>query len=807
VTRDLRVALRSLLASPTFTAVAVVTLALGIGASTAGFSLANWLLFRPLPGVRNGHRIAVVWFGSKRSDGPAQLYPVMPSELATISAGVPALRGFAGHTAGQASVSSARRSLHVDLEFVMPKYFALLGTRPQLGRLLQPDDDSRPSGLPVALIGYDLWRELFDSDPSVVGKSLRINTRVFTVVGVAPEGFQGVDRSHPVDLWLPGRASLALGAARGAQEPFYSEFVSRLAQGATFDEAERQLRAATERAFGESPILFRGVGVWPPIRTSAHGAARLLLAITGLILLIACANTANLLLFRGLTRRSQSAMRKVLGATLSQLVRSHVLESLLLGAAGGALGVFIGRWLVDAFQGLSLWRGAAPLEHVPLDWRVTLFASIAAFGSALGAGAAPAFLAARTEPMQAVRASAATQTHGGSLRRIFAGVQMAVSFTLLVGALLVVRTLRNLNRITLGFDPNDVSAVSVAPVDVGYAQGRLQAYYRQLLQGVQEVPGIESAALGSSIPLSRGTFMMNRVVPSGSAADAAPITVVTTSVSPGYFMTLGIPLIAGRAFLKREFLRPPDSQPPVAVISRSLARGLFGNRNPVGRYIGRDPHVEVVGVVGDTRVVDLEEFRGTPWREGEMMYVPMQVPGATSVAVLVRSRRPHAKTMAAIRAVAAQIDPSVPLYNDLTLNEAIRRYLADRIVFARLLTVLSALAVGLAALGLSGLVAYTVGSRTREIGIRIALGAPTRRIVSLLWGEGIVIALSGTGVGLCAAIALAGLLKSRLYGLSAYDPGTYVLAATVLLSATLLASLVPTRAATRVDPISVLRSA
>jgi len=299
---------------------------------------------------------------------------------------------------------------------------------------------------------------------------------------------------------------------------------------------------------------------------------------------------------------------------------------------------------------------------------------------------------------------------------------------------------------------------------------------------------------------------MNRVVPSGAAADATPITVVTTSVSPDYFRTLRVPLIAGRAFSDQEFLRPPDSLPPVALISRSFARRLFGNRNPVGQYIGPDPHVEIVGVVGDTRYVDLEEFPGTPWREGEMMYLPMQGRSTTSVALLVRSQRPLVKTMTTIRAVAAQVDPSVPLYNDLTLNQVIRRYLADRILFARLLTLLSVLAVCLAAVGLYGLVAYGIGSRTREIGIRIALGAPTGRIVSLLVREGLVIGLIGTVVGVCVAIALAGLLKSQLYGLSAFDPVTYALAATVLISVTLLASLIPAQTATRVDPILVLRS-
>lgn len=432
------------------------------------------------------------------------------------------------------------------------------------------------------------------------------------MVGVGPRGFQGTRRDRPVDLWVPGRTCLPFSAAlgnRAATEPVYSEFIARLADGASFDQAEAQLRAASQQVIGQPPIFFRGLGVWPPIRATAEDTARLLLAVTGLVLLIACANPANLMLFRGLARRAQTAMRRVLGANFGHLVRGRFAESLLLGALAGVIGVLLGRWLVDAFQGLSLWRSAAPLQHVSLDWRVATFASMVAVGSAMVSGVAPTLLAARVKPTDAVRRSTSTQTGGNALRRTFAGLQLAPCVALLVGTLLLVATLRNLSRVELGFDPSGVSAVSIAPWEQGYDQARLRPYYRELLRRVREIPGVESASLSFSYPFefSRGgVFLLRPVAAYGAEPGATPAPVALLNVSPEYFHTLRIPLLAGRPFSDEEFLAGPDSIRRVAIVSQSLARRLLGDRNPIGQYLGPNARYAIVGVVGDTRYRALE---------------------------------------------------------------------------------------------------------------------------------------------------------------------------------------------------------
>lgn len=807
---DLRYTVRSLRNAPTFTLVTIVTLALGIGTSTAGFTLANWLVLRPMPGVQEGDRVAVVWFGERRPDGFLSQYPVMASQLPSLTAGVPALRDFAGYGSDAASLTARAGGRRVDLEFVMPTYFAVLGTNSHMGRLLTEDDDGAPAGSQVVVIGHDLWLDLFDGDPAVIGSSLRVNTLLFTVVGVAPRGFQGARRDRGAALWIPGRASLALRAARGERaplEPTYSEFIGRLAEGATFKQLEGQLGVVSERVIGQSPVVFRGVGVWPAMRATAEDTVRLLLAVTALVLLIACANAANLLLFRGLARRPQTAMRKVLGAGTGRLVRERLGESLLLGLLAGGLGMLLGRWLVDAFQGLSLWSHSATVERVALDGRVAVFAGFVGVVSAVLAGVAPAVVAGRVAPTDAVRRSTSTHTGGNTLRRGFAGLQLALCLALLVGALLLAATLKNLGRVTLGFDPDGVSAVSITPRDQGYDASRLVPYYRELLRRVREVPGVEAVSLSFSYPFASGgrsAFMLMSVAPAGAEPGAPQVRVVFLPVSPDYFRTLKIPLLTGSVFSPDEFLAGDEGTRRVAVISQSAARRLFGDRNPVGQFLGTGS-LQVVGVVGDARHRSLERADLAFGIEGEMIYVPF-AGGMGLSALLVRSSRPHAETVAAVRAIARQIDSSIPLYGEIALKEEVRRSLSDRVLFARLLLMLSVLAVGLAAVGVYGLVAYGVATHTREIGIRIALGAQRQRVLASVLREGGVVGVAGVTVGLGAALAVARLLRSRLFGVGSFEPGTYALAAAVLLAVVLLASLLPARAATRVDPMVALRA-
>jgi predicted permease len=368
-------------------------------------------------------------------------------------------------------------------------------------------------------------------------------------------------------------------------------------------------------------------------------------------------------------------------------------------------------------------------------------------------------------------------------------------------------TLKNLGRVTLGFDPDGVSAVSITPRDQGYDASRLVPYYRELLRRVREVPGVEAVSLSFSYPFASGgrsAFMLMSVAPAGAEPGAPQVRVVFLPVSPDYFRTLKIPLLTGSVFSPDEFLAGDEGTRRVAVISQSAARRLFGDRNPVGQFLGTGSR-QVVGVVGDARHRSLERADLAFGIEGEMIYVPF-AGGMGLSALLVRSSRPHAETVAAVRAIARQIDSSIPLYGEIALKEEVRRSLSDRVLFARLLLMLSVLAVGLAAVGVYGLVAYGVATHTREIGIRIALGAQRQRVLASVLREGGVVGVAGVTVGLGAALAVARLLRSRLFGVGSFEPGTYALAAAVLLAVVLLASLLPARAATRVDPMVALRA-
>jgi putative ABC transport system permease protein len=788
----------------------MLTLALGVAVTTAAFSIANWLLFKPVPGIRDGDRLAIVWFGERQSSVFARRFPITTAQVIGLREAVPALAELAGFTRTDVSVAGRESSRRLEAEFVEGGYFAALGTVPVFGRLLGAQDDVAPGGLPVAVISDELWAELFSRSSDVLGQSLKVNTQVFTVVGVAPPGFHGAERQRATGLWLPGRTAMALFAARGERvlpEPIYSEFVARLADGASFERAETELRSASREITGYPPIVFRSVGVWPPIRATAEDAVRLLLTATALVLLIACGNAANLMLFRGLARRARTAMRRVIGARRWDLLREPLAEAALLGFAAGGLGILLAVWCVDAFEGLRLWRGALEVEDVPLDRGVATFAVSTGVVAALGAAVAPALLAARTDPMDAIRRTSATQTRGNTLRRLFAGTQVALSLALVVGALLLARTLHSLSRVDVGFDPTGVSTVAITPMDQGYDAARLRPYYRELLARVREIPGVERVSLAFSYPFSMRAFRVDRLLPADAAAETTPISAVSNSVSPDYFETLGIPLLVGRGFTEAEFLS--DAEPPMTpvVLSESLAKQLFGGvADPIGRLIGGGGgrRIEVIGVVADTRYGSLSESAVGPAAEGFMIYAPFR--GGGIATLLVRSRLPHGGTMAAIRAEAGRIDSSIPLYGETALRSAIQRHLSDRILFARLLLVLSVLAVAIAGVGLYGLSAYGVLTRTRELGIRITLGANPGRVLRGVLSEGLLLGAAGIGAGLGGAYVLARLLGNRLYGVTPLDPFTYALASLIIVAASVAATLVPGRRAARVDPIVALRA-
>jgi putative ABC transport system permease protein len=810
---DLRYAIRALRNSPGFTLVAAVTLAVGIGAVTAAFSLAHWLLLRPVPGISEPNRLAVVWFVLSRSPSPlaaaAGVQPTFVSyaQYQDMIGRLPALAGLAGYHRGAVNLGAAgTQPRRVNVHYVMPQYFAVLGLRPALGRPLLAEDDVAPQGMPAAVISDELWSGLFGRDRSAVGKSVIVDGRPFTVVGVAPPGFRGIERMERTDLWLPGRVmeTARLGG--------YYEFLARLVPGATFAQAEAQLHAGVA-ALGEDRDVqvFHGVGVPPLQRRQVEQFVRLTFIASILVWVISCANVANLFLFRGLARRPVTAMLKVLGAHTGAVIRRQFTESLVLTVPALLAGILLARWFVMAFNGARLGMWIEPLEGISLVWPVVALGCVVAVAAALLAAIAPSVMASRMDPREAVQATARTLTGGTAyLRRTLTVTQLALSLTLLVGALLLLGTLRRLNAIDPGFDPRGVLVLNVTPNEADFRNPfqtpRLRTYYRELRDRLQSA-GLGQVALAWQAPFV-GLISVGFVLPPGASSDSARVRVRENAVSPEYFRLLNLPMIEGRGFTSAEFM-PDPSAPRKIILSQSVARRLFGDRPAVGHVIYEsvgEPPYQVVGVVGDTRWESLEPSFPVVEGMGMMVYSPFGQGGLAVAVVLTRSPLPDKVAAETVERVAGEVDPSLPAYGVTSMPQLIQRTLADKILYARVLWLLSALAVALAAVGLYGLVAYGVASHTREFGIRIALGAESRAILLLVLREAALLGVGGVALGLAGAVALSRLIANRLYGMSALDPGTYLVAVALLFGIALLASYLPARAATRVDPLVALRT-
>lgn len=812
--QDLRHAIRSLGGAPGFAATAVLTLGLGIGSTTAGFSLINALFLRPLPGIVDGDRLAVVQFVDTVLGGSQRYLAVSPSQFTDLTRGLSATAGLASYVAGTLNVGTTDTAVQVQVEYVMPRYFALLGTRPALGRLLTEDDDHPVGAPPVAVIGDELWATLFHRDPDVIGKGLRISTESFVVVGVTPAGFGGISGPGAAQLWIPSGAFVSTVRA-------YSEvinwtpvlrryqFVMRPARGASIGQAEAELATQAQHVLGKRMLLIRGAGLPGLRREQAVDTVRLIMGVAGIVLLVALANVVGLILLRGLHQRDQAAMRRVLGAGLADLARRPLLESLLLGAAGALVGLGIARLAMQVFRRAVLVRGLAPLDVVPFDGRVVVFTvGVSALAAGI-ASVAPLTLVARVSAMDAVRgAGRAVSRSGRRLRQGFTVLQFAASLALLVGAALLFRTLRTLSNVDLGFDPRGVAMVEVQPASWGHQGNQLQTYYVDLLERLRAARAIESAALASNAPFS-GSGAFGEL--SHHAADGTRTFswAAVATVSPDYFRTLRIPVVRGRSFTEAEFVATSEKRPAVVVINQALAERLFGDGDPVGKFVvsNTDPRpAEIVGVVADSRWMTLGEVRQA-WEGGPQVYRLYHTTTSPGGLVIVRSREPPGgRALIALQRVAAELDRSVPVVSPRTLDDNIARYLSPRRLLFKLLGWLSAAGLLIAAVGLYGVVAYGVTVRMREFGIRMALGAPYRRVLMSVLREGGSLAVLGVLAGIVPALILSRVLASVLVGVSQVDPFALLVSVGTIVGAALLASWIPARRAAAMQPASALRS-
>ncbi|HSL21810.1 MAG TPA: ABC transporter permease [Vicinamibacterales bacterium] len=802
--QDVRYAARALARSPLFTTIAVLSIAIGIGATTAIVTLANTLLLRPPPGVGHPENVVIIGRTQDGSGFDNLSYPNFLdyraaartlSDMAIVRMD-PMTVSLAGPDGGEP----------IQASIVSGNFFRLLEARPAAGRFFLPEEDRAPGANPVVVLSHAFWRSRFQNADTIVGSTVVLNGTPFTVVGVGAERFRGPFVMAP-DVWVPVMASTLLGASESTlarRQSVWAIALGRLAPNTGVAAAQAELGAIAAGLEREYPEENRGQGVrvtaaslFPgDLRAMVGGFLVLLLAVSGLVLLIASTNVAGMLLARAATRQREIAVRLALGASRAQLVQQLVTEGLLLFLIAGVAGVLLARWLVVALMALVP-RLPVQLAFDPrMDWLVLGFALGASLLTGLLAGTVPALQSTRPQLVPALKNEAA----GGAtlrLRSTLLTVQIAFSMLLLIVAALFARALAHAHDIDPGFDAR---GVEVASLDLGLANydaergGRLAA---TLLEQVRALPGVDTAALVAVLPLGGsglglgGITIEGRAPEEGTPGGPADWNVVT----PGYFATIGIPLVQGRDFTDAD----RSGAPEVAILNETLARHLWPGQNPLGRTIRNDDRtLTVVGVARDAKYRSLGEA------PRNFIYVTLAQRYMGRTTLLVKAAQGAALTQS-IRRLVADLDPSLPILNQQMLAEQAAVSLFPQRLALNIAGGLSGVALLLALLGIYGVTAYDVTRRTREIGIRIALGAQRSSVVGMVLRQGLMLAIIGAAAGGLAALVVTRLLSGMLYGIPATDPVAFGAAAAILVFAAVLASAIPARRAAGLDPVNALR--
>jgi len=818
--QDLRYALRRLRTQPGFALVAIVTLALGIGANTAIFTLIDALLLRPLPGVAHAEQLVMVYtsdFSSGRFSTSS--YPDY-RDFREQNQAFSGLAAFADNQAMHLSTGGEAERIRGGL--VSGEYFAVLGVNAALGRTLLPEDDQSPGAHPVAVISHDLWRRRFGSDPRVVGRSVSLNGFPFTVVGVAAEDFRGTGLQSALEAWVPMMMYRQVNPAaqavpferRGSRGIFV---VGRLKPGATLEQAQAQfdtIAARLAEAHPETnlgtlndpgrprPVTLVPVNqalVGPAARDATARVARLLMAVVGLVLLIACANVANLLLAQARGRQREIAVRSALGASRRRLVRQMLAESLLLSLLGAGVGLLLAAWLAELLLSFEAFAAFAALR-VSLDARVLGFTALVSVLTGMVFGLAPALQASRPDLVPALKDA---EPGGGpvarrfGLRNLLVVSQVALSLVLLAAAGLFLRSLQKAYAADLGFATGDAMLASVDLARQGYSEAQGRQFYRQVTEWVAALPGARSAALAQYVPINAGGSRTTVSLEGYTPRPNEDLELNVNVVGEGYFEALGMPLALGREFGPQD----TGSAGQVVIINEALARRFWPGENPLGKRISfrPGPGHEVIGVAKTGKYRNLRE-EPLPY-----MYLPLGQNYRPRMTLFVRAAGGAAGLPEAVRAAVRGLDQNLPLFEVRSFDEHLAVALAPERTNAWLIGGFALLALLLAAVGLYGLMSYNVAQRRHEIGVRMALGAQRRDVLRLVMWESLKLAGWGIATGLAAAVALTRLVAGMLYGVGATDPLTFAGVAATLTAVLIVASYLPARRATRVDPMVALR--
>lgn len=814
---DLRYAARMLRKTPGFTTAAVLTLALGIGANTAVFTIVNTLLLNPLPVKHASQLVAMNTAVSKNSREPVDLRPISFLNLKDYREKNHVFSSLAGYSSlTTLTISTGPESQRLFAEVVTGNYFDTLGIRPVIGRFFLPDEDATPGAIPVVVIGYAAWQGRFGGASDILGRTIKLNNVAFTIIGVAPQGFKGVNAIFGPDLWVPSMMAEQVLTAQQHNALVDRAILTftgagRLKSGVSLAHAQADLKTIADALEKEYPNTNQGQTVsLEPLTEAAISTNQrqglllgsvFLMAIVGFVLLIACSNVANLLLARAAARRQEIAVRMALGAGRWRLVRQLLTESVLLGLLSGILGFFFG---YEGCQLLSLFRPAEVAQNFVdphLNANVFVFVLVVALFTGLIFGIAPALRSSRTPIVEALKEE--TRTAGRSARRItLANIllvgQVAVSLVLLVTAALFLRSVQREYAMDPGFETKNLAMFMLYPGQQGYDRTRTEQFYKDVRDRLATVPGVASLSWATNLPLWEHAETGIMVEGHEQRNKSEAISSVINTIDLEYFSTMGIPLLAGRDFTQDD----RQGAPPVAIINDTMASRYWPDQNPLGKRLQLPGQTEFRQIVGVVKTADYQTLGEAPQ---SCVYVPLRQNYSDSMVLYVRSERNPEQIISALQGEIRSIDPTLPINDIRTGTKLIEQALWGAKIGVGLLGVFGFLALGLASIGLYGIMAYSVNQRQREIGIRMALGAGHSSVLSLILRQGMTLVISGVGLGLILSILLGRALSKFLYGIGASDLPSLAGASLVLLFVAMVACYLPARRASRLDPLVALR--
>jgi len=805
--QDLRYSLRTLFKKPVFTLVVVTTLALGIGANATIFTWIKAVLLASLPGIEKPEELVEIWGATRNNSALSSSYLDYLEYRDQNSV----LSGLIAHQVLPLNLGRGEKPERVWGAIVSGNYFDVLGVKALVGRTFLPEEDRTPNTNPVVVIGYGLWQRHFGADPNVLGRTITLNEHDFTVIGVAPKEFGSPFAGLALDVWTPvmmkdyvARPHFSL-TDRGSR---WLMVMGRLKPGATVPQAQSNIAAIASRLEHEYPQTNEqmGVAVYSVLQSpfslkqNMRPALAILMAAVAVVLLIACANVANLLLARAASRRKEIAVRLALGGSRGRLVRQMLTESFVLASLGAGLGLAIAFWTarsLAAFLPPYASRASFDTRSDAVVFAFTLGLTVI---TTLLFGLAPTLHASKQDLVTAMKDNTATVGRGPrkiSLRHALVITQVALSMVALISAGLFVRSLREAYKADPGFDPHGVLLASFDPFLSGYDESRGREFYRRLVERVRAIPGIQSATLARRLPLTDGGIAFANVAIDGYApAKDEDMRLNYETVGPQYFQTMRIPFVHGRDFDERD----QEGAPGVVIINETMARRYWPGGDALGRRLklAKDWLV-IVGIAKDVKNRSLGEA------PQPFLYLPLFQDYRSNMILVARTAVDPEKMFQSVRAAVVALDPEIPMFDTKTLEDHVGISLFLQRMAASLLSIFGLLALSLAAVGLYGVMAYAVAQRTRELGIRVSVGAKQSDILRLILGQGLMLTIIGMIGGLVIALAVTRLSAGLLYGVSAADPMTFTVVALILLAVALVAGYFPARRATKVDPMIALR--